>query len=158
MTLFTHEDASHLGVPGQAESVTIGTNTCTMLIPTEATHDGFGLYSLAMPPHGPFASPHFHKEMTEVFIVRTGQVQLLRGNEYVTADAGSALYVPPGTPHGFANVGEDPAELLIAFMPGRHREGFFRGMAELIQEDQVPPTQEQLTELAERYDQYRYLP
>lgn len=165
MTLFVqsdaatepHVDRSYLGTPDTAEAVTIGTNTCRMLIPTEATGNTLGLFALSLPPRGPYASPHFHKEMTELFIVRSGQIQLMRGTEPVTAGPGTALYVPPGTPHGFANVSDDPAELLIAFTPGGRREGFFHGLADLLGGDQ-PPAQEQLTELAERYDQYRYEP
>ncbi|MFD0395149.1 hypothetical protein ACFQ3Z_35000 [Streptomyces nogalater] len=45
--------------------------------------------------------------------------------------------------------------MLIAFMPGRHREDFFRGLADLLNRDVVPGEQE-LEEFAERFDQYRY--
>ncbi|MDN3259033.1 cupin domain-containing protein [Streptomyces sp. CSDS2] len=151
----TRPDESYLGTPEQAEQVPIGTNVCRMLVPTQATGGRLGLFSLSMPPNGPYASPHFHKEMTELFVVLSGEVTLTRGETPVTARPGTALYVPPGTPHGFANVSDTPAELLIAFMPGRHREDFFRGLAELLNRDVVPGEQE-LEEFAERFDQYRY--
>ncbi|WP_052865672.1 cupin domain-containing protein [Streptomyces niger] len=157
MTLFAQPGDTHLGTPETAETVTIGSNTCRMLIPTTVTGGELGLFSLSMPPNGPYASPHFHKEMTEVFIVRSGEVQLMRGTEPVTAHAGSALYVPPNTPHGFANVSDQPAELLIAFTPGGGREGFFRGLGDLLERDDLP-TEDELAEFAERFDQYRYRP
>ncbi|WP_331721283.1 cupin domain-containing protein [Streptomyces sp. NBC_00212] len=150
-----HTDRSHLGTPEAADATRIGSNTARMLIPTDATGGQLGLFSLSLASKGPFASPHFHKEMTELFVVLSGEVQLLRGDEPVDAKAGSALYVPPGTPHGFANISDEPAELLVAFMPGNGREKFFYGLSDLLNRD-VAPTEEELEEFAEQFDQYRY--
>ncbi|GAA2448380.1 cupin domain-containing protein [Streptomyces glaucus] len=157
MTLLVHADRSYLGTPDTADTVSIGTNKCTILIPTHTTGDHLGLFSLSLAPHGPYATPHFHKNMTELFIVASGEVQLTRGNTSVTAGPGTALYVPPGTPHGFANVSDAPAELMIAFTPGAHRERFFLGLADLFNQSS-PPTEEELRKFAEQHDQYTYHP
>ncbi|MFE6775090.1 cupin domain-containing protein [Streptomyces sp. NPDC057702] len=157
MTLYTHTDESYLGTPEDADRAQIGRNVCKMLIPTRATGGKLGLFSLSMAPDGPSAAPHFHQEMTELFVVLSGEVSLLRGQTPVTAEAGTALYVPPGTPHGFANHSGAPAELLIAFMPGNNRENFFYGLADLLSRQQVP-SEEELEKFAEQFDQYRYRP
>ncbi|WP_018683707.1 cupin domain-containing protein [Actinokineospora enzanensis] len=153
MTLYVEGADSYLGIRETAESVRIGANECRMLIPTDATGDRLGLFSLSLAPNGPHARPHYHRVMTELFIVHSGEVRLTRGDEEVTGTAGTALYVPPGAPHGFANTSGEQAELLIAFVPGLHRERFFRGLADLIDLD-TAPTPAELAEFATRFDQY----
>ena len=63
------------------------------------------------------------------------------------------MLVPESTPHGFTNIGNSQATLLIMFCPADSREGFFKGMAELTKNGREP-TKEELIDLMARYDQY----
>ncbi|SDP95249.1 Cupin domain-containing protein [Actinopolyspora xinjiangensis] len=154
MTFYTSEKKSYIGTPEQAEGVHIGENFCKIIVPTGETGNELGLFGLSLAPNGPYAKPHFHKEMTELFVVHSGEVLLTRGAEQINAKPGTALYVPPGIPHGFANVSDSPAELLISFTPGRNREKFFYGLADLLNSKTLP-TEEELEKFSELHDQYR---
>ena len=63
------------------------------------------------------------------------------------------MLVPESTPHGFTNIGNSQATLLILFCPADSREGYFKCMAELTKNGREP-TKEELIDLMARYDQY----
>jgi hypothetical protein len=63
------------------------------------------------------------------------------------------MLVPENTPHGFSNVGQTQATLLIMFCPADSREQYFEGLAELMK-DGRQPSQEELLELMQQFDQY----
>jgi len=105
-----------------------------------------------MPP-GAGASPHIHKELTEMFYVTEGTVELLLGDKKENAFQGAFMLVPENTPHGFTNIGNGQATLLILFCPADSREGYFKGMADLTKNGREP-TKDELIALMEQYDQY----
>ena len=61
--------------------------------------------------------------------------------------------MPENTPHGFTNIGNGQAMLLIMFCPADSREGYFKGMADLTKNGREP-TKDELIALMEQYDQY----
>ncbi|MGP1374891.1 MAG: cupin domain-containing protein [Almyronema sp.] len=140
-------------LPKGGESVQIGTSTCTFKATGQDTHGHVGLFEFTMPPATAGASPHIHKQMTEMFYVVEGEVELVLDQATQLAPAGSFMRVPENTPHGFANPGDRPAKLLILFCPADHREDYFRGLAELTQNGRQP-SQEELLDLMHRFDQY----
>jgi len=91
-----------------------------------------------MPP-GAGASPHIHKKLTEMFYVTEGKVELLLADKKANASQGAFMLVAESTPHGFTNIGNSQATLLIIFCPADSRDGFFKGMAELTKTDACPP-------------------
>ena len=137
---------------GEGESVRIGGSVCTFKVTGKDTHGHAGLFEFTMPP-GAGASPHIHKKLTEMFYVTEGKVELLLADKKVNASQGAFMLVPESTPHGFTNIGNSQATLLILFCPADSREGFFKGMAELTKNGREP-TKEELIDLMERYDQY----
>src|SRR5260370_4825698 len=59
-------------------------------------------------PPGPprlIAPPHLHRSDDEAWYVLEGTLRVRVGNEEVEARAGSAVFVPPGTPHTYWNPG-----------------------------------------------------
>ena len=68
---------------GEGESVQIGGSVCTFKVTGKDTHGHAGLFELTMPP-GAGASPHIHKELTEMFYVTEGTVELLLGDKKKT--------------------------------------------------------------------------
>ena len=137
---------------GEGESVRIGGSVCTFKATGKDTRGQAGIFEFTMPP-GAGVSPHIHKELTEMFYVTEGKVELRLADKKVNASQGAFMLVPESTPHGFTNIGNSQATLLIMFCPADSREGYFKGMAELTKNGREP-TKEELIDLMERYDQY----
>lgn len=116
---------------GEGNWVQIGSNVCTFKATGKDTHGHAGLFEFAMPAGSEGAAPHVHKELTEMFYVAEGEVELLLENKKMTASQGAFMLVPENTPHGFSNRSKTAAKLLIMFCPADSREGYFQGMAEL---------------------------
>ncbi|MBD2101031.1 cupin domain-containing protein [Leptolyngbya sp. FACHB-261] len=139
--------------PGEGRSVKIQTSTCTFKATGEDTQGHFGLFEFVMEPGAIGARPHIHKQLTEMFYVVEGEVDLMLGQDQVTASPGAFMIVPENTPHGFSNRGSQPATLLIMFCPADHREQYFEGLADLTREGRQP-SREELFDLMQRFDQY----
>src|SRR5262249_55547457 len=60
------------------------------------------------------AVPHRHDKSSGLFYVLSGSVQLLAGEEVLTAGEGDLAVVPPGLPHAFAAPPGSGGELLVA--------------------------------------------
>ncbi len=139
--------------PGEGQSVTIGTNNCTFKLTGKDTHGHFGLFEYTLEPETEGPSPHIHKQMTEIFYVVEGELELVLGQQKITAVSGSLMSVPENTPHGFSNRSAKRAKFLIMFCPADSREQYFIGLAEL-KKDGRQPSQEELLELMQKFDQY----
>lgn len=71
---------------------------------------------------------HFHLEgdvascsvdsEDELYIVISGEVEAMVGDETSVLRSGDAVYVPEGVPHGVINRSDAPAELVLLFGPG----------------------------------------
>jgi mannose-6-phosphate isomerase-like protein (cupin superfamily) len=81
-------------------------------------------------PDGPAAAPpppHIHREHEELFYILDGRFTFVLGQDTTTVEAGSLVFVPRGTRHGFT---PDPgARLLVVTIPAG-LEGFFRELGE----------------------------
>ncbi|MCU0532481.1 MAG: cupin domain-containing protein [Hydrococcus sp. Prado102] len=139
--------------PEEGRSVQIRTSTCIFKVTGKDTHGHFGLFEFIMEPGSEGASPHIHKELTEIFYVTEGEVELMLDSRKIAASVGTLMLVPENTPHGFANPGETRSKLLIMFCPADSREQYFEGLAELTKHGRQP-TQEELLELMQEFDQY----
>jgi quercetin dioxygenase-like cupin family protein len=69
-------------------------------------------------PPGRGPSLHRH-EYEEVFAVQRGQVTFTLGDEERTAQPGDVVVVPPNTPHGFVNSGEEPLAMVAVHVSPR---------------------------------------
>lgn len=89
----------------------------------------------ARPTGGPVAyGAHRHREIEETFVVQSGRLRFLLGDEVRELGPGDVVRVPPGVRHGFANVSGAPVRLLVSFHPGGFEELFVRHRT-----DQHPP-------------------
>lgn len=61
---------------------------------------------------------HMHDENDEIFLVLSGRVSILVGEEWVDAAAGTTIIVPAGVMHDFRNTTGERAGLLNVFVPG----------------------------------------
>ncbi|QUR66193.1 cupin domain-containing protein [Mycobacterium spongiae] len=110
----------------------LGGNKFHYLATQTSTDGDFGLFRLEIAPRGGGPGPHFHKTMSESFFILTGRMRMHNGQDWVDASAGDYLYVPPGGVHGFSNEADEPASILILFAPGGPRQGYFEGLAGLV--------------------------
>ena len=69
---------------------------------------------------------HRHREIEETFLIRSGQLDFLLGEEIITLRPGDFVRVPPGVRHGYANVSAAPVEMLVSFHPGGIEELFVK--------------------------------
>jgi quercetin dioxygenase-like cupin family protein len=151
----TLPEGSHAKVlrPGEGRYVVIGDRArCTFKIVGAETGGQFGLFEYVMEPKAKGATPHVHHQLTEIFYVAEGEVELILGQERHLAPCGSLMLVPPETVHGFSNASAERSTLLIMFCPAGERERYFEGMAELTRDGRVPSRAE-LLELMRRFDQ-----
>jgi hypothetical protein len=73
---------------------------------------------------------HTHASEGESWYVIEGSLRFELDGEMRQAAAGSFVYVPPGVPHRFQNVGAAPARILVLFSPAG-MEAFFDRFSEL---------------------------
>ena len=78
--------------------------------------------------------PHLHREIEETFLVRRGALRFLLGDDIFDLGPGDFIRAPPGVRHGFANLSDADAELLVSFHPGGFETLFITHRS-----DQHPP-------------------
>lgn len=91
----------------------------------------YGLMELTLSPRPGVAQaepvslgPHRHNDIEESFFVQSGRIRFLLGQDVFDLGAGDFVRVPPGTRHGLANAGDEPARLLVSFVPGGFEDLF----------------------------------
>ncbi|MCW2534825.1 MAG: Cupin 2 conserved barrel domain protein [Modestobacter sp.] len=103
--------------PGVGRSFGPGIN---VKIEYEAS-SSFAAWESLLPPAWQGPPPHIHHAYDEAFYVVNGAVTFsLDGVEQV-CPAGSVAFAARGTTHGFANLGVEPAKLLVIVTPGAIR-------------------------------------
>lgn len=75
------------------------------------------------------AGPHHHAETTELLYVLKGGLEILVGDDVVTAGEGDVVVIPPGISHAFAATADSDAEVLDVVTPGFARFDMFRRIA-----------------------------
>ncbi len=68
---------------------------------------------------------HFHPIDDESFFILEGRFTFHLGDEQIDATAGTYIFVPRGTIHGYENISDAPGRLLVLVSPGdKHEEHF----------------------------------
>ena len=96
-----------------------------------------------------FLNPAKNRSGNRVYQRR--EIELIIGDQTVTARAGATALVPKEAVHAFSNPGSQRSVLLIMFCPADSREKYFEGLAELTKGGQRPDPQA-LLELMRKYD------
>ena len=73
---------------------------------------------------GPFR--HLHPDQDEWMYAMAGEYRVEIGDKKLTLGPGDSVLMPRKVPHVWAQVGETPGKLLVAFTPAGNMEAFFR--------------------------------
>ncbi|MEO1054946.1 MAG: cupin domain-containing protein [Bacteroidota bacterium] len=136
--------------PDEGECLTANRVTVTLKVTSEISYDQLGVYEIELNPMTIGAKLHYHRYMDETFIVKEGVLTVQLAEEQYAAEPGTVVYVPRFTAHGFRNDSSENVKLLLIFNPGQKREGFFRGLHEILNEN--PVDTDKFSKLYHQYD------
>ncbi|HET6357731.1 cupin domain-containing protein [Streptomyces sp.] len=126
----THPAVSVMG-PGDGEMVVLGTTRMRVLEDGSHTGHRLAIAESVLAPHTQGPPQHRHGRHDEGFYVLSGTVRFTVGDENHDAATGTLVMVPPGTPHTFANLTDQPAVMLSTFTPDLYVQ-YFRDLQEVF--------------------------
>ncbi|MFC8368367.1 cupin domain-containing protein [Streptomyces sp. NPDC057239] len=122
--------------PGDGETIFLGTTRLRVLEDGRNTGHRLGLAESVLAPHTPGPPQHRHAQHDEGFYIISGTVRFTVGEKDYDAAAGTLVMVPPGAPHTFANMTDQPAVMLSTFTPDLHVQ-YFRDLQDMIASGQA---------------------
>ena len=141
-------DVSVVG-PDGGEEIRLGPIQLRILEDGSTTAHRLGMGEITLAPHTDGPPQHRHARHDEGFYVVSGQARFTVGQTSYDAPAGTLVMVPPGAPHTFANVTDEPAVLLNTFTPDLYVQ-YFRDLRDMLASGQ-PLTDEAVTRVMARY-------
>ena len=132
--------------PGEGRSIPLGNFSMTLKASEDDTAGSFSLLE-ATEPAG-FGPPlHIHHNVAEAFYVLDGEYRMWIESREFTCPAGSFLYIPEGTRHGF-RVGDATSRKLNLYLPAA-MVGYFDELSAAMASGNVDP--ERLETIASRF-------
>ncbi|CCB71345.1 conserved protein of unknown function (plasmid) [Streptantibioticus cattleyicolor NRRL 8057 = DSM 46488] len=122
--------------PGEGETILLGTTRMRILEDGGNTGHRLGIAESVLAPHTPGPPQHRHAQHDEGFYIISGTVRFTVGDQDHDAPAGTLVMVPPGAPHTFANVTDQPAVMLSTFTPDLYVQ-YFRDLRTMFAEGQA---------------------
>jgi quercetin dioxygenase-like cupin family protein len=117
--------------PGDGETIVLGTTRMRVLEDGSNTGHRIGFAESVLAPHTPGPPQHRHAQHDEGFYIVSGTVRFTVGDKDYDAGAGTLVMVPPGAPHTFANVTDQPAVMLSTFTPDLYVQ-YFRDLRDMM--------------------------
>ncbi|MFE5520917.1 cupin domain-containing protein [Streptomyces virginiae] len=121
--------------PGEGETIVLGTTRMRVLEDGSHTGHRLAITESVLAPHTQGPPQHRHGLHDEGFYVLSGTVRFTVGREEHDATTGTLVMVPPGTPHTFANLTDEPAVLLSTFTPDLYVP-YFRDLQAVLADGQ----------------------
>ena len=132
--------------PAEGRDIDMGNFRMSLKASGEDTESAFSLLEAEEPAN--FGPPmHIHHDAAEAFYVISGEYVIFIGDEEHVCPAGSFVYIPAGTVHGF-RVGAVASRKLNIYAPAA-MVGYFDELAAAIARDEMDD--ETLGEIARRY-------
>ncbi|MEU0403686.1 cupin domain-containing protein [Streptomyces sp. NPDC006197] len=103
--------------PGEGEVIVLGTTRMRTLEDGSHTGHRLAIAESVLAPHTQGPPQHRHARHDEGFYVLSGTVRFTVGDQEYDATTGTLVMVPPGVPHTFANLTDQPAVMLSTFTP-----------------------------------------
>ncbi|MER5959826.1 cupin domain-containing protein [Streptomyces longhuiensis] len=144
----THADVSVVG-PADGETIVLGTTRMRVLEDGSHTGHRLAIAESVLAPHTQGPPQHRHARHDEGFYILSGTVRFTVGDEDHDAASGTLVMVPPGTPHTFANLTDQPAVMLSTFTPDLYVQ-YFRELQEVLAGGR-PLTQQANIDVMSRY-------
>src|ERR1700691_478079 len=135
--------------PDDGDAIQLGPIRMRILEDGSTTDHRLGMGEITLPPHTDGPPQHRHARHDEGFYVVSGRASFTVGDTTYRAPAGTLVMVPPGAPHTFANLADEPAVLLNTFTPDLYVQ-YFRDLRDMIAAGQ-PFTLEATVEVMARY-------
>jgi quercetin dioxygenase-like cupin family protein len=120
------QDEPAVSVVGPDDGETIVLGTTRMRVLEDGSHTGhrLGIAESVLAPHTPGPPQHRHARHDEGFYIVSGTVRFTVGDRDHDATPGTLVMVPPGVPHTFANLTDQPAVMLSTFTPDLYVQYF----------------------------------
>jgi quercetin dioxygenase-like cupin family protein len=148
----TLTDRAVIFPPGAGEVIHLSSGVLTFKVTSQLSNDQLGVYEINLQAKSTGAKMHFHRFMDETFLINKGILTVMLLGREVEMEEGSVIYIPRFTPHGFRNDSDNATTLTLVFHPGQNREGFFKGLREVMLEQ--PVDQEKFLRLYHKYDSF----
>ncbi|WP_405627470.1 cupin domain-containing protein [Streptomyces sp. NBC_00016] len=117
--------------PGDGETIVLGTTRMRILEDGSHTGHRLGIAESVLAPHTPGPPQHRHAQHDEGFYIVSGTVRFTVGDKDYDAATGALVMVPPGAPHTFANITDQPAVMLSTFTPDLYVQ-YFRDLRNVV--------------------------
>lgn len=102
--------------PGEGRAVHVVGDTYRLLGVGGDTDRQYVVMEATTPPGGG-PPPHYHTREEEGFYILEGEVEIRAGDETIRGTPGMFVNIPKHLPHGFKNVSDRPARLLVFCAP-----------------------------------------
>ncbi|WP_320773124.1 cupin domain-containing protein [Streptomyces sp. CRN 30] len=153
--------------PGHGRTVRTPAQHVTFKV-TGAHSRAASSFEVVVPP-GFDVGAHVHARSEELFYVLEGELDVLAfeprvrtpdgwrhwespsGGRVVRAVPGTVIVVPPGCPHAFANLTDEPAKMFFQASPPPDHERYFEELLQILDRG-GPPDHAAIEELRNRYD------
>ncbi len=123
--------------PGEGRSIDLGGFQMSLKASEEDTAGAFSLLEADEPPN--FGPPmHIHHNCAEAFYVVAGEYVIFIEEQEFRCPAGSFVYIPSNTRHGF-RVGSEPSRKLNVYVPGAMVD-YFDKLSRAIAEGNATPS------------------
>lgn len=147
----TTDDPRTVFIPsGAGKKGKIVVNDIVFKLNKSQTDGNLGSSEITLYPGLLGSIPHYHNSFDEVCIVLEGTVTIKIENEIYTVAAGGWHLRPRRSVHCFWNSGSIAARFIELYIPAGH-EAFMQNLADLFIDNKIP-SQQQVTDLGEKYD------
>ena len=123
---------------GTGEIIRIGPILMRVLEDGSRTDNRIGAAEFTVPAETAGPPPHVHRMHDETFLVISGTVRFMIGEDKIDARAGDYVVAPIGAKHTFANPFAEPAVFFNSFTPAYY-VNYFRDLARLVAAEGFSP-------------------
>jgi quercetin dioxygenase-like cupin family protein len=142
LTLLASSSYAHepkVVAPGDVTETPFPGHGTFLLSDQSGTPSGTAVLRIVLPPNTFGAPPHVHSKEDEHFYVISGTVEFLDRASTHSAGPGSLVVLPRGYLHGFWNLSDEPAEMLLVVTPGEFASFFDSVVARVRSEHPANP-------------------
>jgi mannose-6-phosphate isomerase-like protein (cupin superfamily) len=100
-----------------AEPMEKGRGSKIKLVNTSLGTEALDVHLNTLVPGGPRGSLHKHSRADNVYIVRSGEGELIADGKTYTIRKDQVVFIPANMPHSLSNVSDEPFEIFEIYAP-----------------------------------------